>query len=88
LEVAVGVNFLWRFSGSDAVYAPPLQRLGPPVPDGERFLGTSFNAAVTWKASEATELFLGFTHHKAGPSLTRIGAGDEDYFQAAFRVSF
>lgn len=88
LEAALGVNFLWRFSAEDDVYAPPLQRLAGPAPDGERYLGTAFNAALTWKLTEKTEVFLGYTHHEAGDSLTSVGAGNEDYFQASFRVEF
>ena len=88
LEASLGVNLLWRFSAQDDIYAPPLQRLAGPAPDGERYLGTAFNAALTWKMTEKTELFLGYTHHEAGDSLTSVGAGNEDYFQASLRVEF
>jgi hypothetical protein len=88
VEVTLGVNFLWRFSAEDDVYGPPLQRLAGPAPGGERYLGTAYNAAVSWRATSAMELSAGFTHHEAGPSLTRVGGGDEDYFQASVRVEF
>jgi hypothetical protein len=88
VELTLGVNFLWRYSAEDDVYGPPLQRLAGPAPGGERYLGTAYNAAVSWQAASNTELSLGFTHHEAGPSLTSVGGGDEDYFQASVRVEF
>jgi hypothetical protein len=88
VEVSLGVNFLWRFSAEDDVYGPPLQRLAGPAPGGESYLGTAYNAAVSWKATASTEVVLGLTHHEAGESLTRVGGGNEDYFQASVRVEF
>ena len=43
---------------------------------------------MTWKATTAVEVVVGYTHHEAGRSLTSVGAGNEDYFQASFRVEF
>ncbi|RBP42308.1 alginate export protein [Roseimicrobium gellanilyticum] len=88
VEVTMGVNFLWRFSAEDDVYGPPLQRLAGPAPGGERYLGTAYNAAISWQATSSTELSVGFTHHEAGSSLTSVGGGDEDYFQASVKVEF
>jgi len=88
LELTLGVNFQWRFSPDDAVYGPPLQRLGGPASDGERYLGTAFNASMGWEITSSTTAFLGYTHHEAGPSLTEIGGSDVDYMQLSFRQEF
>ncbi|WP_138085614.1 alginate export family protein [Phragmitibacter flavus] len=88
VTVSFGVNFQWRFSAEDDVYGPPLQRLGGPAPDGERYLGTALNAAVIWQVRESVELALGYTHHEAGRSLVAVGGDDVEYFQASFRVAF
>lgn len=88
VEVSVGVNFLWRFSATDGIYAPPLQELVGASPDGSRYLGTAFNAAVTWHVRQGQQFFLGYTHHGAGPSLKAAGGTDEDYFQAGIRFEF
>lgn len=90
VSVSIGVNFQWRFSAEDAIYAPPLQPLDEPSAEQEsdRYLGTAFNAAVSWQVTDAAEISLGFTHHEAGASLTAAGGRDVDYFQAAFQVVF
>jgi hypothetical protein len=88
VELTFGVNFQWRFSADDSVYGPPLQRLGGPSPDGERYLGTAFNASLAWELTSTTSLFLGYTHHDAGPSLSGIGGSDVDYLQTSFRREF
>jgi hypothetical protein len=88
VELTFGVNFQWRFSPDDAIYGPPLQRLGGPAADGERYLGTAFNASLAWGITSATSMFLGYTHHHAGPSLTEVGGSSVDYLQASFRQEF
>jgi hypothetical protein len=88
LELTLGVNFQWRFSPDDAVYGPPLQRLGGPAPDGERYLGTAFNASLGWEITSSTSAFFGYTHHEAGASLTEIGGSNVDYVQISFRQEF
>jgi hypothetical protein len=88
VSVSMGVNFQWRFSADDAIYAPPLQPIGDPAPGVDRYLGTAFNAAVTWRISDSAEFALGFTHHEAGPSLTSVGGKDVDYFQTSLRIEF
>ncbi|MCW1924955.1 alginate export family protein [Luteolibacter arcticus] len=88
VELTFGVNFQWRFSPDDAIYGPPLQRLGGPAVDGERYLGTAFNASLAWEITSATSMFLGYTHHQAGPSLTGVGGSSVDYLQASFRQEF
>jgi hypothetical protein len=88
LELTLGVNFQWRFSPEDSVYGPPLQRLGGPAPDGERYLGTAFNASLGWEITTSTTAFFGYTHHDAGSSLTAVGGSDVDYVQVSFRQEF
>jgi|GEM_PF-7026710 len=90
LSITLGVNFQWRFSADDAIYAPPLQPLDQSSAKHEssRYLGTAFNAAVTWQVIERAEISLGCTHHEAGASLAAVGGRDVDYFQAAFRLIF
>ncbi len=88
LTVTLGVNFQWLFSTRDSIYGPPLQRLGTPVPGGNRYLGTAFNASVEWRPDPETTVFLGYTRHDAGEALTDIGGEDVDYFQFSFRRAF
>jgi hypothetical protein len=88
LEFTLGVNFQWRFSPDDSVYGPPLQRLAGPAPGGERYLGTAFNASLDWKIAASTDVFLGYTRHEAGSSLTAVGGTDVNYVQASFRQEF
>ncbi|QJE95131.1 alginate export family protein [Luteolibacter luteus] len=88
LTFTLGVNFQWLASTQDAIYGPPLQKLGTPVPGGNRYLGTAFNASVEWEFAEGTSLFLGYTHHDAGKALTDIGGEDVEYLQGSFRWEF
>ena len=88
LTVNLGVNFQWRFDAEDSVYGAPLQVLGGPAPDGQTYLGTALNLSVEWNPFPATTLFLGYTHHDAGPSLTSIGGTDVDYLQLSVRQEF
>ncbi|MCW1916490.1 alginate export family protein [Luteolibacter sp. GHJ8] len=88
VELQLGVNFQWLFSRNDAIYTPPLQPLVSPDPQGDRYLGTSFNASVSWQLRENVELFLGYTHLQAGDALEAVGGRDVDYLQSSFRVAF
>lgn len=88
VEVTLGVNFQWLFSTRDSIYGPPLQRLATPRPGGGRYLGTAFNASVTWELRENVECFLGYTHHEAGAALQDAGGSDVNYVQASFRLGF
>lgn len=88
VDVRMGVNFQWRFSDEDAIYAPPLQPIGEPSPGTDRYLGTAFNVAVTWEIHDSAELSVGFTYHEAGPSLKAAGGKDVRYVQSALSVNF
>lgn len=88
LSMNLGVNFQWRFDPDDSVYDPTLQPLVGAAPDGERYLGTAFNFSLEWTPLPETTLFLGYTHHQAGSSLTAAGGGDVDYLQLSFRQGF
>ena len=88
MEITLGVNFQWLFSREDAIYAPPLQPLVRPDPGGDRYIGTSFNASVTWEMRKDVECFLGLTDHEAGAALEDTGGRSVDYVQASFRWSF
>jgi hypothetical protein len=88
LSLDLGVNFLWRFDTGDAVYAPPFNAVAGAAANGERYLGTAYNLALTWDPHPSFDLSLGYTHHVAGPSLTSVGGQSVDYLQAAMRVEF
>ncbi|WP_265594049.1 alginate export family protein [Haloferula sp. BvORR071] len=88
VEISLGVNFQWLFSTHDSIYGPPLQRLATPRPDGNRYLGTAFNASVAWNPRKDLEYFLGYTHHEAGAAIEDICGSSVDYVQASFRLSF
>lgn len=86
--VSLGVNFLWRFSDDDAIYAPPLQPIGAAAPGVDPYLGTAFTAAITLQISDSTEFGLSHTHHEAGPSLTAVGGRNVDYLQTFLQFTF
>lgn len=88
LSLEVGVNFLWRFDTSDGVYVPPFNTVAGAAPNGERYLGTAYNAALAWDPHPSFDLSLGFTHHEAGPSLTSVGGQSVDYLQITARIEF
>jgi hypothetical protein len=87
-SLELGVNFQWRFDSSDGVYAPPFHAIAGAAPHGESYLGTACNASLSWDPHPAFSFSLGFTHHKAGPSLTSVGGQSVDYFQASARLEF
>ncbi|WP_146848522.1 alginate export family protein [Brevifollis gellanilyticus] len=88
LSLDLGVNFLWRFDTGDAVYTPPFNAVAGAAPNGERYLGTAYNAALAWDPHSSFDLSIGFTHHEAGPSLTSVGGRSVDYLQIAARIEF
>lgn len=88
LALTVGVNFLWRYDADDAVYGPPLNALAGAAPQGERYLGTAYNLALSWDPHPAFNVAIGYTHHEAGPSLTAVGGKSVDYLQIAARLEF
>lgn len=88
VSLDLGVNFLWRFDTGDAVYVPPFNAVAGAAPNGERYLGTAYNAALAWDPHPSFDLSIGFTHHEAGPSLTSVGGQSVDYLQVAARIEF
>ena len=88
VSLTLGVNFLWRYAADDAVYGPPFNELGGPAPNGEKYLGTAYNLALSWDPHPAFNIAFGFTHHEAGPSLTAVGGQSVDYLQVAARLEF
>lgn len=88
LSLDLGVNFLWRFDTGDAVYTPPLNAVAGAAPRGERYLGTAYNAALSWDPHPSFDFSIGFTHHKAGSSLTSVDGRSVDYLQVAARIEF
>lgn len=84
----LGVNFLWRFDTGDGVYTPPFNAVAGAAPNGQRYLGTAYNAAIAWDPHPAFDLSLGYTHHEAGPSLTAVGGRSVDYLQLTARLEF
>jgi hypothetical protein len=88
VQVSLGVNFQWLFSTRDAIYGPPLQRLGQPVAGGDRYIGTAFNASVEWEFRKGATAFLGYTHQTAGGALKAIGGRSDTYVQVALRWEF
>ncbi len=88
LSLDLGVNFLWRFDTSDAVYSAPFRPMAGEAPNGERYLGTAYNASLSWDPHPAFNILLGFTHHEAGSSLSSVGGQDVNYLQVAARLEF
>ncbi len=88
LTLDCGVNFLWRFDSGDNVYTPPFNTVAGAAPNGERYLGTAYNLAVSWDPHPAFDLSIGFTHHEAGASLSSVGGQSVDYLQIAARIEF
>lgn len=88
ISVTGGVNWLWRFSPNDDVYAPPFSRVAPPAPDGQRFLGTALSLSLGWSPHPALDFSIGYTHHIVGSSLSAVGGRNVDYFQTTFRIQF
>lgn len=88
VSLDLGVNFLWRFDSQDAVYVPPFSAVAGAAPHGESYLGTAYNVALAWSPRPSFDLSLGFTHHEAGRSLTRVGGRSVDYLQLVARAEF
>lgn len=88
MSLNLGVNFLWRYDTGDDVYGPPFNSLAGAAPNGESYLGTAYNLALSWDPHPAFNVSLGYTHHEAGPSLTSIGGLSVDYLQLAMRLEF
>lgn len=88
VSLDLGVNFLWRFDTGDGVYTPPFNAVAGAAPNGQRYLGTAYNAAIAWDPHPAFDLSLGYTHHEAGPSLTAVGGRSVDYLQLTARLEF
>jgi hypothetical protein len=74
LTVEFGVSWLWRFAADDAVYGPPFRIVAPAAPETDPHLGAAFNTAAEWRPTHHVGLALGYTHHRAGPSLRAAGA--------------
>ena len=79
LSVRLGVDFLWRQSTNDALYAGPGFPLGTGDTSSSRYVGSLQNVEVSWSPTPHVTVFASYVHADAG-SFVRDGGGEDTDF--------
>ena len=88
VRVRLRSNFLWRFSTSDALYAPPGFPLVPADASDARFNGYVLDAILTWTPTPYLTLESALVHAAAGDVIRDGGGEDTDYFLLSLGTRF
>lgn len=79
IEVASGVDVLWRESTADAFYRVPLVPLVRGTTSDSRYIGTMVNLEAGWQIDRHLKLSAAYVHFFAGPVITDAQGKDVDY---------
>lgn len=79
VNVLLEANVLWRVETGDAVYAVPGFSLVSGAASDERYIGTVFDAIVTWTPSPIVTVQGSYVHATAGDAIKDVGGEDIDF---------
>lgn len=81
LSLKLDVNFLWRVSANDAVYAPSLTPLAVAPASRKRHVANLTDLEVLWDALPWLRLAAHASHYEIGPYLEDAGARNVEFWR-------
>jgi hypothetical protein len=87
VELAFGLNLIWKHRLADAFYGPPLTPVPGTAAGAHRFVGSQASLAATWRLSPGVVMTGAYTHFEPGVALDRAGGRVGDFLtvSAAYR---
>ncbi len=79
LTVTLAADLLWRATAKDGVYGPAGNIVLRPLPSASRHIGTSAEAALSWKAGRHWVWTLSYVHLFASDAVREAGGRDVDF---------
>lgn len=88
VSLDLGVNFLWRQSTADAVYAPATFRLVAAPASERRFIAALLDVGVTYTPTPHITVQATFTHAFAGDVVRDAGGADANFLHFQVGIKF
>jgi len=83
-----GIDAFWRYSRSDAVYAPPGFIAIPPLSSAPNYIGTALDLNLQWQIQRHLSLQASYVHFVTGTYIHDAGGADVNYFSTTLDFLF
>jgi hypothetical protein len=83
-----GVDFLWRYSRSDAVYAVPGFVAIPALKSAPNYVGTAYDVNATWQIQRHLTFQVSYVYFATGDYVHEAGGRDVNYASATMDFLF
>jgi hypothetical protein len=83
-----GADVFWRYSNSDAIYAPPGNIAIPALNTGTAYVATAVDANLQWNIQRHLTFNASFVHFFTGSYVHAVGGGDVNYVSTTLTFVF
>jgi len=83
-----GVDFFWRYSRNDAVYAVPGFIAVPALHTDSSYVGTALDVNLTWNIQRHVNLLASYVHFISGSYIRQAGGADVNYISTTISFLF
>lgn len=83
-----GVDAFWRYSRSDAVYAPPGFVTVPALKTSSSYVGTAADLNFEWRVQRHISFLASYVHFFTGDYVHAAGGGDVNYVSTTMSFLF
>ena len=88
VSVNGGADVFWRFSRSDAIYAPPGYVEIPPSHAGSAFVATALDVNIEWHIQRHLTFGASYVHFFTGGYVHAAGGSDVNYLSTTLSFQF
>ncbi|MEO1191373.1 MAG: alginate export family protein [Pseudomonadota bacterium] len=89
LSINADVNFYWRLSRQDGVYAPSGQIIRAPGGSQARYVATGISLEIPWQITRELDVAAIYTHLEPGSFIRQTGSDDPiDFVELTARFRF
>ena len=83
-----GVDWFWRYTRNDAVYAVPGFIAIPATHTDSSYVGTAFDVNLNWQIQKHVSVQASCVHFMSGSYIHQAGGRDVDYVSTTFSFLF
>jgi len=88
LHLDGGVDYFWRYSRSDAIYAPPGFVTLPALPNAPAYVGTATDLNLVWQVQRHISFSASVVHFATGSYVALAHGGPVNYFSTTVDFVF
>ena len=88
LSIDGGGDVFWRYSRSDAIYAPPGFIAIPALKTGSAYVGTAADVNLEWRLQRHVSILASYVHFFSGDYIHAAGGRDVDYVSTTMSFLF